>query len=126
MPSPKTLLGKIATRENLEKAWHDISRLAWNTSHGFSDETIESFRSNEKENLKFVRKQLLTGDYKFGLLRATTKRKKGSNKRRPLKIADIQDRVVQRAITRIIASPLTRKFHLNNKASHLTVSQIGT
>jgi RNA-directed DNA polymerase len=125
MPRSKTLLGKTADAENLEKAWHDISRLAWDSSHGFSDETIQSFRSNQKENLKFIQKQLLTGDYEFGLLRATTRQKKGSNKRRPLKIADIQDRVVQRAITRIIETPLTRKFHLNNKASFAYVRKKG-
>jgi RNA-directed DNA polymerase len=125
MPSPKTLLGKTATRENLEKAWHDISRLAWDSSHGISDETIQSFRSNLKENLKFIRKQLLAGDYEFGMLRATTRRKKVSKKRRPLKIADIRDRVVQRAITKIIENPLTHKFDLNNKASFAYIKRKG-
>jgi RNA-directed DNA polymerase len=116
MPIPKSLLGKAATRKNLADAWQHISRFAWDTSHGISDETIKSFRSNLKENLENIRTRLLAGEYEFGKLRATTRRKK-SGKPRPLKIADIRDRVALRAITKILENQLEDKFQLNNSAS---------
>ena len=124
MPIPKSLLGKTATRRNLEEAWHEISRFAWDTSHGISDETIKDFRSNLKENLKIIRELLLSGKYKFGKLRAATRRKK-SGKKRPLKIADIRDRVVQRAIARILEKYLNDKFQLNNLASFAYLKRKG-
>ncbi len=116
MSIPKSLLGKTATRKNLEDAWRDISRFAFDSSHGMSGETIQDFRSNLKENLKIIRAQLLNGEYTFGELRAATKKKK-SGKKRPLKIADIRDRVVQRAIARILEKYLNDKFDLKNPAS---------
>lgn len=116
MSIPKSLLGKTATRKNLADAWQHISRFACDTSHGISDETIKSFRSNLKENLEDTRTRLLAGEYKFGRLRATTRRKK-SGKPRPLKIADIRDRVALRAITKILENQLEDKFQLNNSAS---------
>ena len=116
MSIPKSLLGKTATRKNLADAWQHISRFAWDTSHGISDETIREFRSNLKKNLEDIRTLLLTGKYKFGKLRATTRRKK-SGKPRPLQIADIRDRVVLRAITKILEDQLEDKFQLDNSAS---------
>jgi RNA-directed DNA polymerase len=116
MPRPKTLLGKTATRKNLADAWQHISRFAWDSSHGLSDETIKEFRSNLKRNLEGIRTELLNGKYKFGKLRASTRRKK-SGKPRPLQIADIRDRVVLRAIAKILEDELEDKFELDNLVS---------
>lgn len=124
MPKPKNLLGKIATRKNLELAWLDISRLARPLSHGMSEQTIEEFRKNYKENLEIIRNQLLSGEYRFGQLRATTIKKK-NGKKRPLKIADIRDRVVQRALARVLEKYLEKSFDLNNPASHAYLRKKG-
>ena len=91
MSIPKSLLGKVITKKNLKESWQDISQFAGKSSHGMSDETIKEFRLQADGQLETIRKQLKAGDYKFGKLRATTKKKK-SGKRRPLKIADIGDR----------------------------------
>ncbi len=117
MPRPKTLLGKISTRKNLENAWKEISQFAWDSSHGTSNETIQEFRSNLKHNLELIRKQLLNGEHKFRKLRAVTRLKKGKKKKRPLKIADIRDRVVQRAFARVLERQLKDVFDLDNDAS---------
>lgn len=124
MPKPKSLLGKVATRKNLELAWLDISRLARPFSHGMSEQTIEEFRQNHKANLEVIRNQLLSGEYKFGQLRAATRKKK-SGKKRPLKIADIRDRVVQRALARVLEKYLEKSFNLNNLASHAYLRKKG-
>src|SRR5258708_32675410 len=117
MPIPKLLLGKIATRRNLIGAWQDISRSARPLSHGFSEQTIKDFSANIGGNLEGIRNELRAGTYKFGKLRAVTIKKKGSGKR-PLRIADIRDRVVQRATARILEKCLVEPFKLNNPASH--------
>ena len=124
MPRPKHLLGKVATRKNLELAWLDISRLARPHSHGMSEQTIEEFRENYKANLEIIRNQLLSGEYRFGQLRATTIKKK-SGKKRPLKIADIRDRVVQRALARVLEKYLEKSFDLNNPVSHAYLRKKG-
>lgn len=117
MAIAKTLLGKIAARNNLENAWLDISRFTRPQSHGASNQTIENFRSNYKENLEVIRKELLSGSYKFGKVRGVTIEKKGG-KKRPLRIADIKDRVVQRAMALVLEKYLGKKYYLNNPASH--------
>ena len=89
-----------------------------------SEQTIEEFRQNYKANLEVIRNQLLSGEYRFGQLRAATIKKK-SGKKRPLKIADIRDRVVQRALARILERYLEKSFDLNNKASHAYLRKKG-
>jgi RNA-directed DNA polymerase len=116
MPYPKLLIGKVATRRNLQGAWEDISRFARPQSHGLSEQTILDFRSNLNINLEHIRDELLAGNYRFGSVRATSIKKKGG-KKRPLKISDIRDRVVQRAITRVLERPLSRRFNLYNSVS---------
>ena len=81
-----------------------------------SEETIKDFRSDVKGNLKVIRKLLLDGEYEFGDLRAATKRKK-NRKKRPLRIHDVRDRVVLRAIARVLEKYLNDKFGLKNPAS---------
>ncbi len=51
--------------------------------------------------------------------------KKKNGKKRPLKIADVRDRVVQRAITRVLEKYLEIKFSLNNTASHAYLRKKG-
>lgn len=117
MAITKGLIGKVATRKNLEAAWRDVNRLARPQSHGMSEQTIQDFRLNYKNYLEEIRKQLLEGKYSFGPPRGVTIEKKGG-KKRPLKIFDIRDRVVQRAIARVLETYLSKPFRLNNRASH--------
>lgn len=124
MAYPKTLLGKVATHINLEKAWSDISRSAKPLSHGMSEQTIQDFRANYKGLLDIIRGELLGNNYRFSLPRAVTISKKGGDKR-PLRIADIRDRVVQRAITRVLSKRLDKLYHLDNPASYAYIEKRG-
>lgn len=112
MARPKNLLEKVATRPNLQKAWQDISRDAWDYSHGASEQTIQDFRSDLKSNLDLIRTELLGGKYKFGQHRGVIK-----DKKRLLRISDIRDRVVQRAMAIVLEKSLSQIFNLNNPAS---------
>jgi len=113
---PKGLLGKVAVRENLYKAWEDISRYSRPLSHGVSEQTIQDFRANRNEQLEDIRRKLTSGLYIFSPVRAVTIDKKGG-KKRPLRIADIRDRVVQRAMARVLEKYFSKSFSLDNQAS---------
>ena len=101
MAYPKELLGKVAVRRNLYGAWEDISRSARPLSHGTSEQTVQDFGASLSGNIEGIRNELLSGKYKFKPVRAVIIKKK-SGKKRPLRIADVRDRVVQRAITRVL------------------------
>lgn len=116
MPSPSNLLGKVATLQNLYKAWQHISKHVKDKSHGMSDETIEDFRSNLKSNINTIREQLLSGKYEFGDPRGIIKEKTDGGKR-PLTIFDVRDRVVQRALASKLEKFLGARFKLDNAAS---------
>ncbi|MEI7998625.1 MAG: reverse transcriptase domain-containing protein [Candidatus Omnitrophota bacterium] len=119
MKSSQPLLQKVQTPSNLLKAWFLLNR-SNHSSHGLSNETIESFGKNFEVNRKEIRKELKKGQYKFSSLRAAvvTKTKlDGTVKRRGIRISEIKDRVVQRAIVNKIEPVLTKKFSLNNEAS---------
>ncbi len=124
MAKPKNLLEKVATRKNLEQAWHDINLSARPVSHGMSEQTILDFRTNLDNELEIIRKELLSNSYRFGKVRGATIKKKGG-KKRPLRIADIRDRVAQRAIARILEKNLSGEFTLKNPASHAYITGRG-
>src|SRR5687767_1254170 len=117
MAVAKGLIGKVATKKNLEAAWRDVNRFARPQSHGMSEHTIQDFRLNYKKHLNDIRQELVEGKYSFGPPRGVTIAKKGG-KKRPLKIFDIRDRVVQRAVARVLETYLAKPFRLNNRASH--------
>lgn len=114
-----SLLKKVQTPNNLRRAWADLNK-GNPRSHGLSQETISSFGSSLDTNLKAIRKQLRQGVFKFSEVRAGIKSKKrlsGEIKKRGLRIAEIRDRLVQRAIVRVIEPILTKRFNLRNEAS---------
>lgn len=116
MARPKFIIDKITTRKNLLHAWFDISASKNPNSHGFSEQTIQQFKSNQKQQLELIRNQLKGNVYRFGKYRLVKIPKKGG-KKRSLKVADVRDRVVQRAITRVLEKPLIKQYGLYNKAS---------
>ena len=124
MARPRLLIGKVATRPNLRKSWEEISRGKNSFSHGHSDQTLQEFHSNLNNNIELIRTQLLDGTFEFGKLRAVTAMKK-TGKKRPLKIADVRDRVAQRAIVRQIEKDFLKKFNLLNPASHAYLPKRG-
>lgn len=116
MPKSQTLREKAASPKNLKQAWKNIRGSTRKDSHGPSEETIADFENELNPRLRRIRSELLDGTYKIGKVRGLAQRKQ-NNRHRLLLIAEIRDRVTQRAITRVIEPLLTKKFGLNNPAS---------
>jgi len=116
---PKSLLEKLYTPTNLTKAWKQLNK-SNRSSHGLSSMTIENFGRNFDSHRRRIRKELREGAFKFSKVRAkvlTQKKPSGEIKRRPIRVSEIQDRVVQRAIANIIEPILRKKYQLRNIAS---------
>jgi len=89
------------------------------SSCGLSLETIEDFSKNLSTNLRIIRKKFKKG-YKFEAVKGVVISKASSSgkiKLRGIRVAEVADRVAQRAITRIIEPLLEKKFNLRNEAS---------
>lgn len=116
---PKSLLEKVYRTTNLTKAWKQLNK-SNRSSHGLSSITIENFGRNFDGNRRRLRKELREGNFKFSKVKAKVLKQKkpsGEIKRRPIRVSEIQDRVVQRAIVNIIEPILRRKYQLRNIAS---------
>lgn len=123
-----TLLEKVASKKNLEKAWGKIKRKP--NSFGSDKVTIEDFKNNLKQNLQQIRVNLLSGAYNFEPLRGVVIGKKGKaqndpKNKRPLSIPAVKDRVVQKAIAIVIQSLLEKKYKIKNPASFAYVEERG-
>jgi RNA-directed DNA polymerase len=109
----------------LRRAWESInkSNLA---SHGISGETIASFGNRLETNLKRVGKELKADKFFFSRLRGVAILKKGSNDFRGLQIAEIRDRVIQKALAGILYRELCPLYNLENSASFAYIRTRGS
>ncbi len=94
-------------------------------SHGLSGETIRDFKDSLVPNLRKIREQLRTRSYKFSPLRAAPITKRSVGEFRPLRIPEVRDRVVCKAIALLIQPILVRKLGLNNAASYAYQKGLG-
>lgn len=111
-----TLLQEISEASNLKKAWDSLNK-SNKKSHGYNSETIEEFRSSLDKNISEIASQLKKGTYKFSPVRGVLLAKKEKNKFRPLRIQDVRDRLVCKAIANKIDPILSPLFNLDNEAS---------
>jgi len=110
------LLEEISTPAYLKKSWASLNK-ANKTSRGVNSETIEEFQNNIETAVAEISKQLLNGTYKFSNVRGVVLPKKEPGKFRPLRIADVRDRLVCKAIASKLDDLLTEKFNLDNESS---------
>lgn len=101
---------------NLEKAWRSLNKRP--KSHGISNETIENFGKNLRTNLKQIRFSLRNNQYEFhDVLAVKIPKANNPSSFRPLRVYEIKDRVVIKAVVNIIEPILQRKLKLRNDAS---------
>lgn len=100
----------ISDREQLRKAWREISKRNL-LSKGLDNVTIRAFKNSLDQNLSQISAELRANTYTFNRLRAHAIRKPGSSKLRPLQIASVRDRVVMKSIALFI-EPAFREFNL--------------
>ncbi len=122
----KSLYTKLCSSRCLKRAWETLTKSP--QSHGISNETIQTFRDNLTSNLKQIQKELKSNSYQFSPLRAVPihKEKNKVKKIRPIRIAEIRDRVVLKAIANLITPQLQKQYKLKNPASFAYQKRIGT
>ncbi|MBL8012655.1 MAG: hypothetical protein JNN05_02290 [Candidatus Omnitrophica bacterium] len=122
MPRKLSLLQQVQTPSNLRAAWSEINR-SNPLSSGLSSFSIQDFSLNLKNNLANIRRQVKAGKYLFRpvkgvpIIKKGQFTKEGKPKKRGIRVAEVSDRVVQRAITRVIEPILIEEFQLNNGVS---------
>lgn len=99
---PKTdrLLEPIASWGNLLRAWVAVKRNRG--APGIDGVTIDRFEENLEANLRELQADLAAGRYRHQPLRRVWIPKPGSDKKRPLGIPAIRDRVAQQAVLHVI------------------------
>lgn len=112
----KSLISQISEAQFLNLAWSSLNKSKKN-SRGVNEETIEVFQNSLVTNLVEISKQLSSGKYKFSPVRGVVIEKKEKGKYRPLRIADVRDRLVCKAIALKLDEYLTTAFNLDNPAS---------
>lgn len=116
----RNLFNKLSDVKTLEHAWTKLNK-SNRRSQGLSNETIDSFENNLKENLQQLSRELKSGKFKFSLLRGVaidkTKPSDTQKKYRAIKIAEIKDRVVLKALAIVLENKLKNKFKLDNAVS---------
>lgn len=116
-------LETISNVDNLKKAWEALKRNK--NSYGIDDVTIADFKSNLDANLVNISIKLRNNTYKFSPVRGVAIPKPGSVKKRPIRVATVSDRVVQKAIEHSIAGDLTKIFNIKNDASYAYIKNKG-
>ena len=102
----------------LNAAWEEVRRNAKSLSKGVDDKTLSAYAAHSQKNLTRLRLSLKNGSFKFSNLRGAALLKP-NGKYRPLKVATIEDRVVQKAIELLIRKPLNDAYNLfNNPVSY--------
>lgn len=109
-----SLLEKVASRGELLNAWLSIKHSP--QSKGIDSLTIKEFADNLHVQLRDLGKRVRSRNYKFEKLRGHAV-PKGPDSIRPLRIATIGDRVVQKSILRNVQGRLEKRFNINNPVS---------
>jgi len=112
-----SLLESIATPKYLKESWDKLNK-SNKGSRGLSYETIEDFKNTIDSQVDEISKQLLSGKYKFNDVRAVLIPKKTAGEFRPLRIADVRDRLVQKALSNKLEELLSEKYKLDNPCSY--------
>jgi retron-type reverse transcriptase len=94
----KTLLERVRAIETLGRAWRAILENGRSSRSILTRREIEEFARTSESRLTRIQRQLNRGCFKFGPAIGVPARKKGKNEIRPLVIAPIESRIVQRAI----------------------------
>lgn len=97
------LYRKVCRKPNIRKAARSVLANALiSTSESTRDEA-KQFQLRLEQNISDLRKQLVAGTFEFPPARGVAARKPGKTARRPIVIAPIASRVVQRAILDVLA-----------------------
>ncbi len=119
-----TLYKKFYWGKKLYDAWNNLRKNP--SSSGLSGQTIEQFGQNLHNEIEQLRFQLKNNSFKFSKVKGSKYYKSTDpSDFRPLKIPEVRDRVVIRAIVNTISPILENKFELKNRASYAYQKGLG-
>jgi RNA-directed DNA polymerase len=101
-----TSLAHILTPEFLRETWRQLNRKG---ASGIDGETIEEFETNLEERIQELWRRLRGGQYQAPPVRRV-EIPKGNGKTRPLGIPTVEDRLLQRAVARILSAIYEQDF----------------
>lgn len=110
-----TLLQKVSEISFLHKAWIKLNRSNKN-SRGYTNVSIADFERTLEVNIKQISDELISQQFQFSKIKGATILKSDGGLR-PLRIPEIRDRLVLKAITLILEEELAIKFNLDNRYS---------
>ena len=93
-----TSLAHVLTPEFLRDTWRQLNRQG---ASGIDGETIGAFETNLEERIQNLWQRLRAGQYQAPPVRRVDI-PKGNGKTRPLGIPTVEDRLLQRAVARIL------------------------
>jgi RNA-directed DNA polymerase len=101
-----TSLVHILTPDFLRETWRQLNRKG---ASGIDGETIEAFETNLEERIQGLWRRLRAGRYQAPPVRRV-EIPKGNGKMRPLGIPTVEDRLLQRAVARILGAIYEQDF----------------
>jgi group II intron reverse transcriptase/maturase len=101
-----TSLAHLLTPEFLKETWKQMNRRA---ASGIDGETMKDFGRELDRRVDELVERLKSGNYKAPVIRRV-EIPKGNGKTRPLGITTVEDRLVQRAVARILSSIFEQDF----------------
>jgi Retron-type reverse transcriptase len=101
-----TSLAHILTPDFLLETWRQLNRKG---ASGIDGETIEAFETNLEERIQGLWRRLRAGRYQAPPVRRV-EIPKGNGKMRPLGIPTVEDRLLQRAVARILGAIYEQDF----------------
>lgn len=113
----RQLIERLSGRTFLRSRWREVNR-SNPKSHGLSGLTISEFAQGLPSHIDRLNRELRAGMFRFRPQRGVTIPKDGKpGERRPLQIAEIEDRLVSRGIVHLIERDLTKAHKISPKVS---------
>jgi RNA-directed DNA polymerase len=106
--SPVATMEKVASRENLERAWEHVA--ANDGAAGPDKQSVDAMRSCIEQTLQALHDDLLAGRYRPGAIRRVWIPKSGGGQR-GLGIPNVVDRIVQQAVHQVLSPLFDPFFH---------------
>ncbi|MEQ8408080.1 MAG: reverse transcriptase/maturase family protein [Gammaproteobacteria bacterium] len=103
MPSSKTLYQQVRSANTLRKSWAKVNRNALSSPNSKAREEARLFGTSIDRHLSRIARQLRYEKFKFGESYGALG-KKSSGKNRPIVVAPLENRIVQRAILETLHS----------------------
>lgn len=107
---------KIREKKNLRRAWHFVKASASRSPSATIKSEIQKFEPDAESELSKIQKQLQKSTFTFPPAKGIPAKKKGKNSIRPIVLAPLVSRIVQRAILNVLnANPSIKAIVKNQK-----------